>query len=61
MAEKTSAFDAAKLLKTEDDIALFLSEAIATGDARHIARCLGIASRAKGVTRVAREAGIAPE
>ena len=61
MVEKISSFDAAKFLKSEADIALFLSEAFATGDARHIARCLGIASRAKGLARVAKEAGIAPE
>jgi probable addiction module antidote protein len=61
MAEKILAFDAAEFLETEDDIALFLSEALATGDVKHIAHCLGIAARAKGMTSVARETGLARE
>lgn len=61
MTEKTLAFDAAEFLETEDDIALFLSEALATGDSKHIARCLGIAARAKGMTSVAKETGLARE
>ncbi|HBZ58027.1 MAG TPA: addiction module antidote protein, HigA family [Sutterella sp.] len=47
MTEKIFAFDAVEYLETEEDVALFVSEALATGDARHIDRCVGIAKRAK--------------
>ncbi len=61
MTEKTFAFDPAEFLETEEDIALFMSEAMATGDAKHIAHCLGIAARAKGMTAIAKETGLARE
>ena len=58
MTEKTFAFDPAEFLETEEDIALFMSEAMATGDAKHIAHCLGIAARAKGMTTFSRNSPV---
>ena len=51
----------AEYLETEEDIALFMSEAFATGDYKHIAHCLGIVARAKGMTSIAKETGLARE
>jgi probable addiction module antidote protein len=61
MLEKISDFDPAALLEGDDAIELFLNEAFSTGDARHIANALGVAARAKGMTRVSRETGLARE
>ena len=61
MATKTIAFDPAEYLETDDDIALFMSEALSTGDYKHIANCLGIVARAKGMTSIAKETGLARE
>lgn len=54
-------FDPAEFLETEEDVSAFLNEAFATGDAKHIALCLGIAARAKGMSTIAKETGLARE
>jgi len=61
MTEKTLSFDPAEYLETEEDIALFMSEALSTGDYKHIAHCLGIVARAKGMTSIAKDTGLARE
>lgn len=61
MTIKTSVFDPAEYLETDEDIAIFMSEAFATGDYKHIAHCLGIVARAKGMTNIAKETGLARE
>lgn len=42
MTVKLTTFDPAEYLETEEDIALFMNEAFAAGDYKHIAHCLGI-------------------
>lgn len=61
MNEKIYDFDPADLLDGDEAIEVFLNEAFSTGDARHIASALGVAARAKGMTAVARETGLARE
>jgi probable addiction module antidote protein len=61
MPDKLHDFDPADLLKSDEAIEVFLNDAFETGDARHIARALGVAARAKGMTKVARETGLARE
>lgn len=61
MAEKLTEFDPAELLKSDEAIETFLADALETGDAAHIASALGVVARAKGMTRVARETGLARE
>ncbi len=56
---EVSDFDPAVLLETDEDIEVFLNDAFESGNARVIARALGVAARAKGMTRVARETGLA--
>lgn len=53
MVMTTSEFNPTDYLETNEDIAIFLSEAFATGDYKHIAHCLGIVARAKGMTNIA--------
>ena len=61
MNSKTIAFNPAQYLESEEDIALFVSDALSTGDCRHIAHCLGIAARAKGLCSIAKETGLTRE
>ena len=61
MNSKTIAFNPAQYLESEEDIALFVSEALSTGDYKHIAHCLGIVARSKGMSSIAKETGLARE
>ncbi len=55
---KIRRFDIAELLETESDIQEFLSETAKEGDAADFIHALGVASRAKGMSKVAKEAGV---
>jgi probable addiction module antidote protein len=61
MAIKTRVFDAAAYLDSEEAIAEYLTAALETGDASFIADALGIVARAKGMTRIAEDAGLGRE
>jgi probable addiction module antidote protein len=61
MDEKITDFDPAGMLKTDEAVEGFLTDAFETGDAHHIASALGVVARAKGMTKVARETGLARE
>jgi len=61
MIAKTIPFDAAQLLDSEEAIAVFMDEAFKTNDAAYIAHAIGVAARAKSMTRVASETGLARE
>jgi probable addiction module antidote protein len=59
----TSRFDVAEHLRTPEEMAAYLEASIeeADGDATVIARALGDIARARGMTQVAREAGLSRE
>jgi probable addiction module antidote protein len=61
MALKTRKFDVAKFLETDQDIALYLSEALETGDAAYVAHAFGAVARARGMAKVARQTGLGRE
>jgi probable addiction module antidote protein len=61
VALKIKRFDAAEHLKTDEAITAFVDEAFKTADAAFIASALGVAARARGKTRLAREAGLLNE
>lgn len=61
MAPQLKPFDAAKYLTTDEDHADLLADAFATGDRTYIANALGVVARAKGMSQVAREAGVTRE
>ncbi len=54
-------YDLAEALKSDEAIEVFLDDAFETGDARDIARALGVVARAKGMTKIAQETGLARE
>ncbi len=60
---KTSRYDVAEHLRTPKEMAAYLEACIeeANGDAAFIAKALGDIARAKGMTKVARDAGLSRE
>jgi probable addiction module antidote protein len=61
MAEQLHDYDPADALKSDEAVEVFLSDAFETGDAHYIAKAIGVAARAKGMARIARETGLARE
>ena len=66
MTRKTSIadlpeFDMAGQLKTEEDIAAYVTMAIEDGDAAELAHALGVAAKARGMSEVAQASGITRE
>ena len=58
---KTFPWDAAEHLRTEEDMAAYLEAALEDGDPALVAAALGDIARAKGMTQIAREAGLGRE
>lgn len=58
MTVKTKSFDIADHLKTDKDIYNFLDEVIKTGNDSDFIHALGICTRAKGITEIAKKAGV---
>ncbi len=58
MTLKTKPFDIAEHLKTPEEIRIFLQEVAATGSESDFIHALNTAARAKGMTEVARQAGV---
>ncbi|MGO4447846.1 addiction module antidote protein [Phyllobacterium sp. TAF24] len=61
MATKLYDYDPADALKSDDAVEVFLADAFETGDAGYIAKALGLVARAKGMTKIARQTGLARE
>lgn len=60
---KTTKYDVAEHLRTPEEMAAYLEACLeeANGDATFIAKALGDIARAKGMTQVARDAGLSRE
>ena len=60
---KTTPYDVSEHLRTPEEMAAYLEACIeeADGDAAFIAKALGDIARAKGMTQVARDAGLSRE
>lgn len=61
MGEQFSTFDPSEVLDSPEAIEVFMADAFATGDARHIAAALGDVARAKGVELLAAQSGLSGE
>lgn len=61
MTLETTLFDPAEHLRTPEAQAELLADAFDSGEASYIANALGIVARAKGMTSVAKEAGVTRE
>lgn len=54
-------FDMAHHLKSKEDIAAYITMVIEEGDAAELAHALGLAARARGMSEVAKDAGLTRE
>lgn len=61
MEKLTRPFDPAAYLEDEVSVAAYLADALDTGDEAFIADALGVVARAKGMTDLARKAGLSRE
>jgi len=58
---ETHPWDVAEHLETEEDMAAYLDAALEDGDTAVIVAALGDIARAKGMTQIARDAGLGRE
>lgn len=58
---KTTKWDSAEYLKTDEDIALYLEACLAEDDPALIVHALGVIARAHGMTQIARKTGLGRE
>ncbi|WLA63021.1 addiction module antidote protein [Bradyrhizobium diazoefficiens] len=57
-ASKTTSFDAADYLNTEERQAAYIAAALETGDADFVRDALGLVARARGMSAIAKKAGL---
>jgi probable addiction module antidote protein len=61
MLRKTHPFDPAKFLDNDEAIAAYIDAALEEDDGAALADALGVIARARGMTQVARDVGVARE
>jgi len=61
MVEKFSRWDSAEHLKSTEDVAEYLEAALEEDDPAFFAHALGVVARARGMSQVARDAGVSRE
>jgi probable addiction module antidote protein len=61
MAARLTKWDGSEFLRTDEDIAAYIEAVLEDGDPRVIAHALGNIARARGMTAIAREAGVTRE
>lgn len=61
MAIETVPFDASEFLGSEESQAELIADAFQSGDTAYIRHALNVVARARGMTSVAREAGVTRE
>lgn len=61
MMVKTEPFDAARYLTSAEAQEELLNDALTSGDAGYVSHALGVIARARGMTEVARGAGVTRE
>lgn len=61
MPIETAPFDASEFLTSPESQEELLMDAFESGDATYIAHALGVVAKAKGMSNVAREAGVTRE
>jgi probable addiction module antidote protein len=61
MARKTTLFDASEYLDDPESQAELLADAFETGNSTYIAHAVGVVARARGMTSIAKEAGVTRE
>jgi probable addiction module antidote protein len=59
--KKSKPYDPAKYLDSDEAVAEYISEALATGEAELISAAIGVVAKARGMTKIAQEAGLSRE
>lgn len=59
--KKSKPFDAAEYLDSDEAVAAYITEALLTYDADTIARAIGIAAKARGMSDIAKQTGLSRE
>ena len=58
---KTLPYDSSEYLDSQEAISAYMEEALATDDPAFIAKALGTVARARGMTQIAKKAGLSRE
>ena len=61
MKVKVSRLDTASLFKDEESQIFLLEDAFESGDAGYLAHAFGVVARARGMTQIAKDAGVTRE
>lgn len=61
MSDKIYDYDPAAALDSDEAMAVFLADALETGDSAYIAKAMGVVARAKGMADLARDTGLSRE
>jgi len=61
MTVETHPYDSARYLDDDETIAAYMDEAFKTADPAFITHALGVVARARGMTQIARDAGVSRE
>jgi probable addiction module antidote protein len=61
MTVKTTRFDSAEYLDSDEAVSAYLDEALATDHPAFITEALGTVARARGMSQIAKEAGLSRE
>lgn len=61
MNDKIYEYDPAAALENNEAMAVFLADALETGDSAYIAKAMGVVARARGMTDLARDTGLSRE
>ncbi len=61
MTIETVPFDAAEFLKDKESQTEFIVDALESGDPSYIAHALGIVAKARGMTKISKDAGVTRE
>ena len=61
MATKTTRYDTAEYLDSEEKIAAYMDAVLEQGDPALVTHALGVAARVRGMAQIARETGLSRE
>ncbi len=61
MSEKFTRYDIAEYLKTDEDVAAYFDAVLEENDPQLTVQALGVIARAKGMSQIARDTGLARE
>jgi probable addiction module antidote protein len=61
MVENLTTYDPATAFVDDTEIAFFTADALATGDAAYVAKCVGVVAKAKGMADIASQTGLSRE